>query len=67
MLGRQDTCEEQEDSMKSTFLGNSPNLVQKRRKNVQSRRLPREKKGEEVRIQIKGGSVEGYLGHLLHL
>ena len=64
ILGRQDTCQEQETNMKSTFLGPSQNFVEKRRKNVQSRRLARKKKGEEVRIQIKGGSGEGYLGHL---
>jgi hypothetical protein len=64
ILGRQDTCQEQETNMKSTFLGPSQNFVEKRRKSVKSRRLARKKKGEEVRVQMKGGSGEGYLGHL---
>ena len=64
ILGRQDTCQEQETNMKSTFLGPSQNFVEKRRKSAKSRRLARKKKGEEVRVQMKGGSGEGYLGHL---
>ena len=67
ILGKQETCKQQETNLKSTFLNLSQNLVKKRRKIVQSRRLARKKKGEEIRIQIKGGSGEGYLGHLLHV
>ncbi len=67
ILGRQQTCEQQETNTESTFLGISQNLVKKRRKIVQSRRLAGTKKGEEIRKQIKGGSVEGYLGHLLRV
>jgi hypothetical protein len=67
ILGKQETCEQQETNMKSTFLGLFQNLVKKRQKIVQSRRLARKKKREEVRIQVKGGSGEGYLKHLLHV
>ncbi len=67
ILGRQQTCEHQETNTESTFLGISQNLVKKRRKIVQSRTLTGPKKGDEIRKQITGGGVEGYLGHLLHV
>ncbi len=44
ILGGQQTCEEQETNMESTFLGLSQNLVKKWHKNVQSRRLARKKR-----------------------
>jgi hypothetical protein len=66
-LGRLQTCEQQETNTESTFFGISQSLVKKRQKIVQSRKLAGTKKGEEIRKQIKGGSVGGYLGHLLHV
>ncbi len=59
VLARQDTCGERATDTTSTYLGPPKNLVEKGLKNVQSRRLAGEKKGEEVRIQIKGTRVEG--------
>ncbi len=47
------------DQHKKYLLGPPKNLVGKRRKRVQSRRLAGNKKGEEVRVQNKGTWVEG--------
>jgi hypothetical protein len=52
---------------RGTFLGVFQNLVKKQAKIMQSRRLAWNKKREEIRVQYKGGSGEGYLGHLLHV
>ena len=49
------------------LLGSSAKTSQKKAKNVQCRRLARNKKVEEVRKQKRFRGVEGELGNMLYL
>jgi hypothetical protein len=62
VLDGQQTCEEQEANMESTFLGLSQNLVKKWHKNVQSRGLARKKKEKRLGYNSRGGVERGTWG-----
>jgi hypothetical protein len=59
ILGKQETCEQQDTNMKSTFLGLFQNLVKKRQKIVQSRRLARKKNEKRLGYKSRGGVERG--------